>query len=80
MAGSVTDPSAPHWNHLLQGLRSRVPHLMDREVFALLEGLPTLITDIIPYLCHGEQESHGFCRAPGMSPMHRQLPTPPVGV
>lgn len=29
---------------------------MDREVFALLEGLPTLITDIIPYLCHGKQE------------------------
>lgn len=42
--------------HLLEGLCSRVPHLMDREVFALLKGLPTFITDIITYLCNGKRE------------------------
>ena len=29
---------------------------MDREVFALLKGLPTFITDIITYLCNGKRE------------------------
>lgn len=29
---------------------------MDREVFALLKGLPTFITDIITYLCSGKRE------------------------
>ena len=43
--------------HLLEGLCSRVPHLMDREVFALLKGLPAFIADIITYLCNGKRES-----------------------
>lgn len=29
---------------------------MDREVFALLKGLPAFITDIIPYLCDGNKQ------------------------
>lgn len=43
--------------HLLEGLCSRVPHLVDREVFALLKGLPTFITDIITYLCNVKRET-----------------------
>lgn len=42
--------------HLLEGLRSCVPHLVDQEVFELLKGLPTFITDIITYLCNRKRE------------------------
>lgn len=34
----------------LQRLGSRVPHLVDEEVLPLLEGLPTLVTNIVPHL------------------------------
>lgn len=36
--------------HLLQRLGSRVPHLVDKEVLALLEGLATLVADVVPHL------------------------------
>lgn len=75
--GSVTDASDPCWNHLLQGLCSRVPHLMDREVLALLEGLPTLITDIVPYLCHGKHETVTHSAQLLDCAPHTQLPTLP---
>lgn len=36
--------------HLLQRLRPRVAHLVYEKVLPLLEGLSTLITDVVPHL------------------------------
>lgn len=65
--------------HLLEGLCSRVPHLMDREVFALLKGLPTFITDIVAYLCNGNEERLTHCADFLAHETHKQLSTVPRG-
>ena len=35
---------------LLEWLGSRVAHLVDGQVLPLLEGLATLVTDVVPHL------------------------------
>lgn len=45
-----------HHPHLLQRLGSRVAHLVDQEVLPLLEGLSTLITDVVPHLWGPDRE------------------------
>lgn len=48
---------------------------MDREVFALLKGLPAFITDIIPYLCDGNKQRVVGAAAFLAHETHTQLPT-----
>lgn len=52
-----------------------MPHLMDREVFALLKGLPAFITDIIPYLCNGNKQRVVSAADFLAHETHTQLPT-----
>lgn len=49
-SGRATTP------HLLQRLGSRVAHLVDQEVLPLLEGLSTLIADVVPHLWGPDRE------------------------
>lgn len=53
--GQMSEGTAPAWcqgtrGHLLQRLGSRMAHLVYEKVLPLLEGLSTLVTDVVPHL------------------------------
>lgn len=51
VSGGGAAAAPGHGPHLLQRLGSRVAHLVDEKVLPLLEGVSTLVTDVVPHLC-----------------------------
>lgn len=40
-------------------------HLVDKEVLPLLEGLPTLVADVVPHFWKTRAGEHGLTSEPG---------------